>query len=281
MPATSTDRWGTTRVAGSDVRFLRRGSGRPLVLLHTLRTQLEYFMPLLAHLDSTRYEVIVPDLPGHGRSSAPAVRYDATYFTGAVEEMLAAWDLHDAVVAGESIGGAIALALAARLPSRIARVVALNPYDYGRWGGIRRSSGLANVLFTAMLWPGIGSIVARSGTRGILRRVLMGGVYDRSRLPEDLVEQLFQCGALPGHASAFRSLCLNWRSWIDARATYPHIRQPVTLAYGDHDWSHPEEREANRRVIPASVHATLAQCGHFSSLDQPVAVARLIQGEDR
>src|SRR5215472_16271339 len=100
MPGTPTDRWGTVRVAGSDVRFLRRGAGQPLVLLHTLRTQLEYFLPLMERLDRTRYEVIVPDLPGHGRASAPPVAYSAEYFTRAVEELLAAWDVREAVIAG-------------------------------------------------------------------------------------------------------------------------------------------------------------------------------------
>ncbi len=268
----------TASVAGCELRYLRTGAGRPLVLLHTLRTQLDYFLPLLRELDTTKLEVIVPDLPGHGRSTAPRLEYTADYFTGAVNELLAACDLHGAVVAGESIGASIALGLAARRSARVARVVALNPYDYGRWGGIRRSSALANVLFTATLWPAVGSIGARAGTKGVLRRVLEGGLHDPRNLPAELVDELHRCGSLPGHAHAFRSLCKNWRSWISARERYPEITVPVTVAYAEHDWSRPGEREANLRAIPGARSASLRGCGHFSSLEKPQDVARIIDG---
>src|ERR671934_522360 len=263
-------------VDGADIRYLRVGRGRPIVLLHTLRTQLEYFDRLLEHVDTGRVEVIAIDLPGHGESSAPAVDYTAGYFTDTVGALLDVLELRDAVVVGESIGGSIALALAARGDPHLAHVVAVNPYDYGRWGGIRRSSVLANVLFTAMLWPGVGPVVARTETKGILRGVLVGGLHDPAALPAELVEKLSRCGALPGHARAFRSLCRHWRSWIDARAGYGAIDLPVTLVYGDDDWSRPAEREANAHAIPGVRTATLTNSGHFSSLEKPHEVAQLI-----
>src|SRR5919201_1253702 len=216
-------------VDGADIRYLRVGRGRSIVLLHTLRTQLEYFDRLLEHVDTDRVEVIAIDLPGHGESSAPAVEYTAGYFTDTAGALLDVLELRDAVVVGESIGGSIALALAARGDPHVACVVAVNPYDYGRWGGIRRSSALAYVLFTAMLWPVIGPVVARTETKGILRGVLKGGLHDPAALPAGLVEKLSRCGELPGHARAFRSLCLHWRTWIDARAGYGAINLPVTL----------------------------------------------------
>ena len=154
--------------------------------------------------------------------------------------------------------------------------MAINPYDYGRWGGIRRSSSLAKVLFTAMLWPGIGPIVARTETHAILRRVLEGGLHDPTGLPAQLVEKLSRCGALPGHARAFRSLCLHWRSWIDGRARYGAIDLPVMLVYGDDDWSRPAERDANAHAIPHVKTAQLRNSGHFSSLEKPQEIAQLI-----
>ncbi len=263
-------------ISGCDVRYLRFGGGRPIVLLHPLRTQLDYFLPLLRALDQG-FDVVAPDLPGHGQSSAPAVAYTAKYFTDSVERFLDACDLTDVVLVGESIGASIALGLAARQSPRISRVVALNPYDYGRCGGIRRSSPLANVLFTLMLWPVIGSMVARTGTKGILRRVLEGGLHDRRLLPSELVDALHRAGALPGHARAFRSLCVHWKSWIDARAAYSAIRCPVTLVYGDDDWSRPKEREANAQTIPDASSLLLKDSGHFSSLEAPQRVAQIIR----
>ena len=261
---------------GRQLRYARVGQGRPLVLLHTLRTQLEYFQPLVERLDLSKFDVIAPDLPGHGESDAPPARYDAGHFADRVAALLEALEVKDALVVGESIGATIALMLAARQTPRIGSVVALNPYDYGQWGGIRRSSGLANLLFTAMLWPGVGFVVARTGTRGILRRVMGGGLHDPAKLPEALVADLYRCGALPGHASAFRSLCLNWRSWIAARDSYPQVRTPLTLVYADGDWSLPEDREANRKLFPQARRHDLDHCGHFSCLERPEDIARII-----
>src|SRR6267142_197553 len=256
------------RVLGGELRFQRTGLGPTVVLLHTLRTQLEYFIPLMRALGQD-LEVVAPDLPGHGRSSAPQVEYTARYFTDAVEQFLDALDLMRVLLVGESIGASIGLALAARRNPRLAGVIASNPYDYGRFGGIRRSSALANVVFTAMTWPVIGSVVARTGTKGILRRIMEGGVYDPRNLPSDLIDEMWVCGNLPGHARAFLSLSRQWKTWISARAAYAGAELPITLVYGDHDWSRPEDREANSRLLPTARTFAFKNCGHFSCLDQP------------
>ena len=77
---------------------------------------------------------------GHGESTAPRVDYTADYFTDAVEGLLEFCELRNVILVGESIGGSIGLILGARGNQRMARVVALNPCDHGRWGGIGKSS---------------------------------------------------------------------------------------------------------------------------------------------
>jgi pimeloyl-ACP methyl ester carboxylesterase len=155
-------------------------------------------------------------------------------------------------------------------------VIAVNPYDYGRWSGIRRSSRVANILFTAMLWPVVGPVIARSRNRWVLRHVLEGGLHDPRALPPELVDEMLECGALPGHPRAFRSLNQQWQTWIGAREGYPKIKLPVTLVYGSDDWSHSDEREANAHLIPAARTVSLESCGHFASLEKSEAIAQLI-----
>jgi pimeloyl-ACP methyl ester carboxylesterase len=250
-----------------------------VVLLHTLRTQLDMFGGVISRTDPGEVELVAVDLPGHGRSTAPPVEYSAGYFADAIEALLADLDIGPATVLGESIGATIALILAARRDPRVARVIAVNPYDYGRWGGIRRSSWVAGGLFTAIHWPVLGPAIAQGETRAILRCVLAGGLYERSVIGQGLVEELYRCGSLPGHARALRSLCTQWRSWIAAREQYPQVGVPVTLVYGDHDWSHPQERKANAVAIAGAAIVELARCGHFASLDRPDELARLIRGD--
>jgi pimeloyl-ACP methyl ester carboxylesterase len=201
-----------------------------VLLLHTLRTQLEYFLPLIEAI-GPGFDLLAPDLPGHGRSSAPAVEYTATHFTDAVEQFLDEADLDEATVVGESIGASIALALAAREPGRFRHVVALNPYDYGWGGGIRRSSKLANLLVTSLLLPGIGSLVFAVRTKGMIHHVLRGGFHDPIHLSSQLVDELWACGEQPGHPSAFLSLLRQWRTWSEARVMYSAITTPATLVY--------------------------------------------------
>ena len=120
-----------TAVNGGDVRYLRAGSGTPVVFVHTLRTQLEMFLQVIEQLDPTQVEVIAIDLPGHGESTAPPVDYTAGYLTDTVEGLLAHLDLHKAVFVGQSTA-AIGLILAARGRSSHRPRAAVNPCDYGR-----------------------------------------------------------------------------------------------------------------------------------------------------
>jgi pimeloyl-ACP methyl ester carboxylesterase len=68
----------------------------------------------------------------------------------------------------------------------------------------------------------------------------------------------------------------NWRSWIDARANYGRIEVPVVLRYGAWDWSRPAERDADAVAIPGARTGTVPDAGHFSSLEKPREIARLI-----
>ena len=268
-------------VNGCEVRYYRAGTGTPVVLVHTLRTQLEMFLRVIEHLDTSQFDVIAIDLPGHGESNGPPVDYTADYFANAVEGLLEQLELAGVVFVGESIGASIGLMLAARGNQRIACVLAVNPYDYGRWGGARRGSPLNNVVFTTILWPILGPIVARAGTKGVLALVMAGGLHDPRKLPPELVDDLARCGRLPGHARAFRSLCQHWRSWIAARARYGQISLPVTVVYGDDDWSRTAERDANARDIPGVHVVRLEATGHFASLERPSEIAGLISATRR
>ena len=124
-------------VGGCKLRYIRAGHGPNLVLLHTLRTQLDLFEKVVPEL-ARRFTVYAFDYPGHGYSDIPEAQYDAEFFAESVAKFLDVLDLHDVTLSGVSIGGAIALILAGRRNPRIARVVAINPYDYAKGRGWRQ-----------------------------------------------------------------------------------------------------------------------------------------------
>ena len=137
---------------GPSVRFQKTGNGPPLLLLHTIRTQLEYFRSL-APLLATAHTVYALDLPGHGHSPIdPGANFDEPYFRQAVIRFIEELNLSAVTIVGESIGGALALTVAASLPQRVKRVYAINPYDYEtRYGdGIRRGNWLANFIIGSL-----------------------------------------------------------------------------------------------------------------------------------
>lgn len=261
-------------VGGVRIRYLSVGSGPQLVLLHTLRTQLDMFQKVIPEL-AERHRVLALDYPGHGHSDAPDARYDAEYFVALVADALAKLDVQDAVVIGESIGATIGLLLAARRNPRVRAVVAINPYDYDRGRGIRRSSWLANVVFGMAALPMIGETVLQLGSYAVVRRILYGGVHRRASMPDALVRDLYDSGNREGHARAVARLMRESSSWERARGEYSKIGVPVLLVYGDHDWSRQGERDADAREIPDARLRVVEQAGHFFSLDAPSELVRL------
>jgi pimeloyl-ACP methyl ester carboxylesterase len=260
------------------VRFQKIGSGPPLLLIHTIRTQLEYFRSL-APLLATSHTVYALDLPGHGHSPIdPSANFDEPYFRQAVIRFIEELNLSEVTLVGESIGGALALTVAASLPQRLKRVYAINPYDYeARYGdGIRRGNWLANFIIGSLQIPVLGAVNASLENKMILRKIMGGGYHDPRKLPADLLAEFDQVAHRPGYKRIARKVLAGWRSWSKARDYYRQISAPVTLIYGDSDWSRPNERERTRSLIPASQMVTLKNTGHFSAVENPSELARVI-----
>lgn len=260
------------------LRYQMSGNGPPLVLLHTIRTQLEYFRAL-APLLAERFTVYAVDLPGHGHSPIDrSAQYDEPYLRKGVVGFLKVLDLRDVTLVGESIGAVLALTASAEVPDRIRAVYALNPYDYDtRYGdGIRRGNWFANQIIGSLQIPVFGAIGASLATRWILGKIMGGGYADPRKLPADLLAEFHETGRRPNYHYAERKVLSGWRSWDKARLLYSGVRAPVTLIYGDKDWSRIAERERTRAALGNARLFTLRNTGHFSSVENPRQVASII-----
>jgi len=258
-------------VNGNRLRYIHAGEGPTLVLLHTLRTQLDLFAKVVPEL-AKHFTVYAVDYPGHGYSDIPSAQYDATFFADVVDGFLDALDLRDATLAGVSIGGSISLMLAARNHRRVARVMAINPYDYAKGRGMARSSLLARLFVALAGLPILGETVMRMRHFFVMKSVLDGGVADPDHIPPELLMEMYLTGNRRGHYRAFLSLLRNAESWETARTAYSNIKIPVLLLWGDRDWSRPDERERDRQMVPGAEMATIENGGHFLSFDRPDAV---------
>jgi pimeloyl-ACP methyl ester carboxylesterase len=73
-----------------------------------------------------------------------------------------------------------------------------------------------------------------------------------------------------------REVYRNVDSMVAARALYGRVTAPVTLIYGEHDWSRVAEREANVALLRGANSISLPDTGHFAALERPARVAEIL-----
>ncbi|WP_207549457.1 alpha/beta fold hydrolase [Methylorubrum salsuginis] len=176
----------TTLPDGTRIRYVRAGSGPNLVLIHTVRTQLDLFqrvIPLLA----PHFTVYALDLPGFGWSDLkPGAPKDEPTLRAALRAFIATLGIERPILAGESIGATLSLSLAAELGEGVERVFAFNTYDY--LPGLERSNLLASLIIKSVRAPVIGPVFAALENRAITGGIMSGGFHDPRSLPADLLD---------------------------------------------------------------------------------------------
>lgn len=111
----------TLTVEGTQVSVLRGGSGPPLLFLHGSEAFTDW-LPFMNELGA-RFDVIVPDHPGFGRSETPPWLDGIGDLAHFYRAFITALGLHGVVVAGHGIGGWIACELALRDTRELASLV--------------------------------------------------------------------------------------------------------------------------------------------------------------
>ncbi|NQZ54173.1 MAG: alpha/beta hydrolase [Piscirickettsiaceae bacterium] len=263
-------------VDGSKIRYIKTGTGPTLVLLHTLRTQLDMWQKVIPEL-SKDFTIYAMDHIGHGFSDIPKSEYTPEAFRNVVAGFMQTLDINDATIIGESIGGSLGLILAAESNPRVNKVIAINPYDYGQGRGIHRSSLIARVLFSISNVPIFGATFWRLRAYPIFLQIMRGGVANNKSLPKQLIHEINAAGDRQGHYQAFMNLIKHFPKWQSEREKYHNIKVPVLLLYGASDWSTPEERAKEQALIPQSKLETVANAGHFMSLDYSDLASRIRQ----
>ena len=132
-------------VAIADMKVCVSGTGSPLILLHGFTTTSEFCRKQVDEL-SRSYQVIRPNLPGHGISRAPANRpYTVEAFVADLEGLFRHFPLRQAVLVGLSMGGVIAQHFALKNPQLLKALVLVDTTSHGIGLNGRPEAVLANI----------------------------------------------------------------------------------------------------------------------------------------
>jgi pimeloyl-ACP methyl ester carboxylesterase len=248
----------------------RGGHGEPLVLVHGIGHTWRGWRPMLPLLEPS-FDVLAVDLPGFGHSPPlpSGIEPTAEALADAVERELDAAGFDTAHVAGNSLGGWIALVLARR--GRARTVTAISPAGLAH----ARERGWGRGVLLAMRWmaralPAPEPLLRNPVTRTLLAGPAMARPWRAD--PADLAEQAELYGQAPGFLATLGP------TLEDQVAGLPAIRCPVLILWGTRDLILlPRQARRFERLVPGAELRYLKGLGHTPMSDDPQGLAAAIR----
>ena len=245
----------TLKVNGMELAWRRHGKGTPLVLVHGFPLDgsiWDEVVPLL----TDEFDVIVPDLRGFGRSTTLDAPYTVTDMAGDIAALLAHLGLDEAMLAGHSMGGYVALAFAKKYSGRASGLCLVSSQS-----GADAPEGKAGRYKTA-------EAVRDSGTGGLVDTMTPKLTADPR--VQQLVHEVMArqspaavIGAL-GAMAERKDLAEFLSSYMD----------PLVLVHGTDDTLIPLARAYDiKAVAPAALVVEVPGAGHMPMLEDPAATA--------
>jgi len=244
------------------------GTGFPVLLIHgsgpgvSAWANWRLTIPALA----AQRRVIAPDMVGFGFSERPAgIRYGLDTWVAQAIGLLDALKIEQADLIGNSFGGALALALAIRHPTRVRRLVLM---------------GAAGVSFP--ITPGLDAVWGYQPSIQNMRQLLDIFSFDHTLMSDELAELRYRASIQPGFQEAFSAMFPAPRqNGVEALASREEdiraLQHETLVIHGRED-----------QVLPLSNSLTLAQwisrsqlhvfgrCGHWTQIEHAARFARLV-----
>ncbi len=227
----------TVFVNGRPIFFAESGSGTPVVLLHGGGPGASGVSNYSRNIEALaqRFRVIVPDLPGYGRSTKTLDQSDPFgYLADMIRGLLDELGIETAHLVGNSYGGAAALRLALDTPDRVDRLVLMGP------GGIGTTRGLPTAGLTSLLSYYGGDGPSREKLATFIRTYL---VYEGDSVPDDLIDLRYEASIdpevvanpplrRPSGPLALRTL---WRMDLTRDSRLKSLQTPTLVLWGRDD----------------------------------------------
>ena len=247
----------------------RAGSGEPLLLLHGIGSTHDDFTPLRPQLESD-YQVLAPDLPGHGRSPALPARPTIAAITDALIADLDELGIGRVHVLGNSIGARVALELAAR--GRARSVVAISPS--GLNAPVERLYQGALMSGNRLVLRRLRSLLPALSRTTLGRIVLLTGLRSAPWRSSETEARALRDGFAA--ADAFWQM-LWWGILADVPTGLDRIDCPVILTQGTADLVAVGQTPRYLAAIPDARFVPLVGAGHAPQSDTPGAILALVR----
>jgi pimeloyl-ACP methyl ester carboxylesterase len=264
-------------VHGRRIAYRRGGHGPAIVLVHGIAGRGAGWEPVAERLRA-RYDVIVPDLPGHGDSDPPVGDYSTGAYACALRDLLEVLEVGPATIVGHSLGGGVAMQFSYQFPERVERLVLVSSGGLGREvSALVRAAGLPG---SELVVPLLASAPVRAAGR-----VLGAALTAIGRPPDtDLREAAASLGSLHD-AGARRAFLGTVRSLVGQRGQrvsatdrlYLTEDIPTLIVWGGRDAIIPAAHgHAAAAAMPGSRLELFPEAGHFPQLDEPERFAELL-----
>ncbi|MBV8217546.1 MAG: alpha/beta fold hydrolase [Solirubrobacterales bacterium] len=239
------------------------GQGSPLVLLHGVGANREVWRHVTPALAEDRH-VIAPDLPGFGESTPVAEGFDLDAVAVALADSLADCACGPFDLLGNSLGGAVAVALAFERPELVRRLVLAAPAGFAaRPPPIAAAAGaLAHRAVAGRRI--IGGPAARSATAR--RALLWGAIAEPQRLPADDARMMVRASRGSTRIGAAVAAVLR----ADLRPQLTRVEAPLGVIWGWRDRIVPiTTLRTIRAARPDAVVATIPRAAHVPQVERP------------
>ena len=250
------------QVNGISLNYEARGSGAPLVFIHGLGGALEDWEHQIAHF-ANDYQVIVPDLRGHGRSAKPAGGYSMQLFASDIACLLNALRLPPAHVVGLSLGGGIAFQLALDSPELIRTLTIVNsgPEMIPRTLKEKFAIWLRFAIIRLFGLPKLGEIVGKK---------LFPEPADAAELKAFL--ERYARNEPHAYTGALRAF-VGW----SVTAQLGQLRCPTLIMSADQDYTPVAFKEAYVGKIPGAKLVVIPDSHHAAPSERPAAFNALLE----
>jgi pimeloyl-ACP methyl ester carboxylesterase len=249
-------------VDGMDVHYRDEGTGPAIVLLHGTSSSLHTWDGWAREL-AKDHRVLRMDLPAFGLTG-PSPKGDYTHeaYAEFVEHFVARVGAAQFVLAGNSLGGAIAWKYALSHPERVRALVLVDSGGYPLFGGGRP------VAFRVARWPLLPHVLTRLDPRRLVEDGVKKAYGDPTRLRRDVLERYYELSLRPGNRQAFVRRMQTDNP--DDSARIRGLRAPTLILWGARDQLLPVE--AARRFhadIAGSRLIVYPELGHVPMEENP------------